>query len=333
MSVVKTERVEELRTLLTEQEPSTHTASALAARFGVAIGTLGTDLSYLLREGMVDRDDLVRCGLLQTSSIEALETLPVRTRTGSAGRGQWMQSAATVLLNLHARADGYEEADAYFEARLVMVAREMASRASVVPGQRIMPFAVKVPDRGSVTQAEDGTFKICEHLGCLRVERPGDDLPPCPRGHGAAKEVSSADAVVGHLAELHFVDYLKRAKREQSLQRVEHLDQRHALRGCDPTMRKRPDFTVWNKTGDEYWVDVKARRVVRDEFFIIKQAEARVMTYWQKPVVVIFERTGEIEIDASRFYVVDQRLLSKLAMARKPPALVKAMLPQNSIVF
>jgi hypothetical protein len=95
----------------------------------------------------------------------------------------------------------------------------------------------------------------------------------------------------------------------------------------------RPDFTVWNRTGDEYCVDVKARRTVRDEFFIINQAEARVMTYWQKPIVVIYERTGELEIDASRFYVVEQRLLSKLATARKPPVLVKAMLPQNAIAF
>jgi hypothetical protein len=98
-------------------------------------------------------------------------------------------------------------------------------------------------------------------------------------------------------------------------------------------MRKRPDFTVWNKTGDEYRVDVKARRVVRQDIFIIKQAEARVMTYCPKPIVVIYERTGELEMDASRFYVVDQRLLSKLAMARKPPPLVKARPPQNSIVF
>lgn len=209
----------------------------------------------------------------------------------------------------------------------------MASRASVVPGQRIMPFAVKVPDRGSVAQAEDGPFKICEHLGCLRVERP-DTLPPCPRSHGAAKEVSSADAVVGHLAELHFLVYLKRAKKEQLLQRVEHLDQRHALRGCDPTMRKRPDFTVWNKSGDEYCVDVKARRTVRDEFFIINRAQAQVMTCWHNPIVVIYERTGEIEIDASRFYVVDQLLLSKRTSAGKARVvLVKAKLPQNAIVF
>ena len=99
-------------------------------------------------------------------------------------------------------------------------------------------------------------------------------------------------------------------------------------------MRKRPDFTVWNKTGDEYSVDVKVRRTVRDEFFIINQAEAQVMVYWRNPIVVIYERTSEIEIDASRFYVVDQRLLSKLTSAGEPRVvLVKAMLPQNAIAF
>ncbi len=318
-----TDRVEELRSLLTEQDPCPHTPSALAARFGVAIGTLGTDLSYLLREGMVDRDDLVRCGLLQPSSIEALETLPVRSRSGSAGRGQWMQSTATVLLNLHAEADGYAEADAYFEARLVMVAREMASRASVVPGQRIMPFAVKVPDRGSVTQAEDVTFNICEHLGCLRVERPGDVLPPCPRRLGRPRR--SRRLMLSLATWPSFTSSTTSSvRRRSSRSSASSIWTSAMLRGCDPTMSKRPDF----------WVEVKARRTVRDEFFIINQAEARAMAYWRNPIVVIYERTGEIEIDASRFYVVDQRLLSKLTSAGKPRVvLVKAMLPQNAIAF
>jgi hypothetical protein len=333
-------RIAALRQSLTGDQSTFEGIGDLCAKFSVASVTIAKDIALLLKSKSITVENLVHHKLLRSSSIRALASVPISRTSDAVQRRNWLRTAATLLMNhYYSRNESCTEKEAFFESALISVIQDVSRDKGAASNQLVMPFAAIAPCK--TTERTGGAknsavYLVCEDVRCLRIRLQEDDSPPCPKRHGAPVLVEGCDSAVGRVGELLFLRYLKEAARRGILSRIEHIDQRHAVRGSDPTTRKRPDYIVWNLSGEEFWIDVKTMKKQDSGRFILYRSQAQVMSYWKNPVVVFFERIDQLTVDRSIFYSMNSKILTVILNKKNYGAVLPvriADLEQNQIVF
>ena len=264
--------------------------------YGVSVGTLVSDLQYLLREGFITLKDLEICGFVRAASIEALDAIAGRKKSTIVRKKGAISKWATVLLN---HFDGvepsYSEEEAFAEAALIYSGIYVLKKHAQPSLQGSFPFAATAVAEKRLDPEQLVEYAVCTHPKCLRALEVDSDYQRCPRSHGRPEFVESPEQAVGLLGEHVLLNHLKQVAKELNLPRMEYLSQGQAFRGVAPSTRKRPDFIVWNSEGEEFWIDAKVHLFRNQRVFVLRREDVVIMTRWTNPRVVFFERTGTLE--------------------------------------